>query len=72
MFNMKKPKRPVFRGEGATAMFEVQVMSDLHLEFPNTLANLPSFEPRASYLVPLSPSTAPQPPNYFSIYSFSK
>jgi hypothetical protein len=36
-------------------MFEVQVMSDLHLEFPNTLANLPSFEPRAPYLVPLLP-----------------
>jgi hypothetical protein len=34
------PKRPVFRGEGATATFEVQIMSDLHLEFPNALANL--------------------------------
>ena len=46
------PKRPVFRGEGATAMFEVQIMSDLHLEFPNALANLAPFEPRAPYLVP--------------------
>jgi hypothetical protein len=46
-------KLPVFRGEGATAMFEVQIMSDLHLEFPNALANLAPFEPRAPYLVPL-------------------
>ncbi|ELR18439.1 uncharacterized protein ACA1_300360 [Acanthamoeba castellanii str. Neff] len=51
MLNVKKPKRPVFRGEGATAMFEVQIMSDLHLEFPNALAHLPSFEPRAPYLL---------------------
>jgi hypothetical protein len=55
-------ERPRFRGEGATAMFEVQIMSDLHLEFANTLAHLPSFEPRAPYLVPL--------PNHLSFRYF--
>ncbi|ELR14512.1 Serine/threonine protein phosphatase [Acanthamoeba castellanii str. Neff] len=66
MLNVKKPKRPVFRGEGATAMFEVQIMSDLHLEFPNALAHLPSFEPRAPYLALLGDIGHPKKENYFA------
>lgn len=41
---------PTFRGD-PELMFQVQIMSDLHLEFPGNLDRLPEFRPMAPYLV---------------------